>query len=261
MITPASTTAISTSDTTSITIRGCDLIEDVLGKKSFVGMLYFLLTGRDPSLPEESVLNACMACIMEHGINPSTIVARLVSDNVPAEPQVAIAAGLLTVGSVFAGTSEQCAQVLTDLAADVERDGTSAVQDTADRLLESGQPIAGFGHLHHKPDDPRSYRLFEVAREHPIGHKYMDLLLELSAAIDTRKGKHVTINATGAIGALLLDIGLPVQAIRCVSVVARAAGLSAHVLEEKGAPTARALWRAGRDAVPYKQQPPANGAS
>lgn len=249
-------TSISTSDLTSITVRGRDLVHDLIGKASFTGMLYFLATGRMPSAAEETIVNACLVTIMEHGINPSTIVTRLVSDNVPSEPQVAIAAGLLTVGGVFAGTSEQCAQVLLTLAGDVEREGQAAVRATATRLLTSGAPIAGFGHLHHKPDDPRSYRLFDVAREASPHHPHMDLLLELSAAIDEIKGRHITINATGAIGALLLDAGLPIEAIRCFSVVARAGGLTAHLIEEKADPAARALWRAGRSAVPYV--PPTN---
>ncbi|WP_299451491.1 citrate/2-methylcitrate synthase, partial [uncultured Pigmentiphaga sp.] len=128
------TTSISTSDETSITVRGVDLVHDLIGKVSFTSMLYFLATGRLPSESEETIVDACLVTIMEHGINPSTIVTRLVSDNVPAEPQVAIAAGLMTVGGVFAGTSEQCARILVELADAVARDGAGAVRATAARL-------------------------------------------------------------------------------------------------------------------------------
>jgi citrate synthase len=241
------TTSICTSDLTSITVRGRDLVNDLIGELSFTEMLYFLSCGRKPDAAQAKVLDACLVTIMEHGINPSTIVARLISDTVPEEPQVAIAAGLLAVGGVFAGTSEQCAAILQELA----RDGEGAVQKTAERLIASGQPIPGFGHLHHKPDDPRTPKLFAVAERAGGRQDHMRLLRALGAAIDKAKGRHITINATGAIGALLLDIEVPLAAIRSFSVVARAAGLTAHLLEEKSDPAARVMWRESRNAVPY----------
>ena len=244
-------TSICTSDLTSITVRGRDLVNELVGELSFTEMLYFLSCGRKPDAGQVKVLDACLVTIMEHGINPSTIVARLIADTVPDEPQVAIAAGLLGVGGVFAGTSEQCAAVLLELASEVQRDGEGAIRKTAERLIASGQPIAGFGHLHHKPDDPRSPRLFAVAERAGIRQHHMRLLRALGAAIDAVKGRHLTINATGAIGALMLDIDVPLAAIRCFSVVARSAGLTAHLLEEKSNPAARALWRESRNAVPY----------
>lgn len=238
-------TSICTSDLTSITVRGRDLVNDLVGELTFTEMLYFLSTGRQPDAGQAKVLDACLVTIMEHGINPSTIVSRLISDTVPDEPQVAIAAGLLAVGGVFAGTSEQCAAILQELAKEGD------VRKTAERLIGSGQPIPGFGHLHHKPDDPRTPRLFAVAEKAGVKQTHMRLLRELSKAIDEVKGRHLTINATGAIGALMLDIDVPLAAIRCFSVVARSAGLTAHLLEEKSNPAARVMWKESRNAVPY----------
>ena len=238
-------TSICTSDLTSITVRGRDLVNDLVGELTFTEMLYFLSTGRQPDAGQAKVLDACLVTIREHGINPSTIVSRLIADTVPDEPQVAIAAGLLAVGGVFAGTSEQCAAILQQLAKDGD------VRKTAERLIASGQPIPGFGHLHHKPDDPRTPRLFAVAEKAGVKQTHMKLLRALSKAIDEVKGRHLTINATGAIGALMLDIDVPLEAIRCFSVVARSAGLTAHLLEEKSNPAARVMWKESRNAVPY----------
>ena len=238
-------TSICTSDLTSITVRGRDLVNELVGEMSFTEMLYFLSCGRKPDAGQVKVLDACLVTIMEHGINPSTIVSRLISDTVPDEPQVAIAAGLLAVGGVFAGTSEQCAAILQELAKGGD------VRKTAERLIASGQPIPGFGHLHHKPDDPRTPRLFAIAEKAGVKQDHMRLLRALGSAIDEVKGRHLTINATGAIGALMLDIDVPLEAIRCFSVVARSAGLTAHLLEEKANPAARVMWKESRNAVPY----------
>jgi citrate synthase len=238
-------TSICTSDLASITVRGRDLVNDLVGELSFTEMLYFLACGRKPDAGQVKVLDACLVTIMEHGINPSTIVARLTAHMVPEEPQVAIAAGLLGIGGQFAGTSEQCAAILQELAKEGD------VRKTAERLIASGQPIPGFGHLHHKPDDPRTPRLFAVAEKAGVKQTHARLLLALGKAIDEVKGRHITINATGAIGALMLDIDVPLAAIRSFSVVARSAGLTAHLLEEKSNPAARTIWRESRNAVPY----------
>ena len=69
---------------TSITVRGRDLVEDLMGRHTFTVMLYFLVCHRMPEPPETRVLDACLVTLMEHGINPSTLVTRLMADSVPA---------------------------------------------------------------------------------------------------------------------------------------------------------------------------------
>jgi citrate synthase len=69
--------------------------------------------------------------------------------------------------------------------------------------------------------------------------------------VDAAFGRHITINATGAIAALLLEIGVPVAAMRAYSVVSRAGGLVGHLLEERASHSGRAIWAAAKTAVPY----------
>ncbi len=245
------TTSLCDQNETQIFVRGSDLVNDLMGVRSFTEMFYFLVCGKFPTQAQTTILDACLVTLMEHGINPSTIVSRLISGTNPEEPQVAIAAGLLAVGGKFGGTAEQSAQVLSGLAKAVASEGETAIAEAAKRLIASGAPIPGFGHLHHKPDDPRSPRLFAVAAKTGMALPYTTLLQKLSIEIDAVKGRHITINATGAMGALLLDIGVPIAAIRSVAVVTRSAGLAGHLVEESQKPAAITLWRAGRDAVPY----------
>ena len=86
------------------------------------------------------------------------------------------------------------------------------------------------------------------------GHagRYVDLLRRLGAEFDRAAGRHLTINATGAIAALLLEIGVPTSIMRGVAVVSRAAGLMAHVREEREQHTARHLWQMATDNIPYR---------
>lgn len=243
-------TRIATSDATSITMRGLDLVTDVIGERTFTETTYFSMCGRMPSATETKVLDACLVTLMEHGFTPSAIIARMVIDSVPDEIQVAMAAGLSSVGSVFVGTMEGCARILQQgLAEGGDADAYCARVVAEHRAARKALP--GFGHPHHKPDDPRTPRLFAVARAAGVEGRYIALLERLGAAFDAAVGRHMTINATGAIGALLSEIAVPVEVMRGVAVVSRASGLMAHIREEREQHTARYVWQLASDNIPY----------
>lgn len=244
-------TRIATSDATSITVRGRDLVNELIGRHSYTEMLYFLIAGRMPTAGETKVLDACLVTLMEHGLTPSAIVARLVADNVPDEPQAALAAGLLTVGNVFVGTMEGCARILK-VGVETEGDAEAYCRDVVEAHRQERRALPGFGHPIHKPDDPRPPRLFAVAEEAGCEGRYIALLQTLGAELDRRAGRHLTINATGAIAALLLEIGLPVECLRGIAVVSRAGGLIGHLLEERATHSGRAIWEMVDQSIEYE---------
>jgi citrate synthase len=245
------TTRIATSDAGSITIRGRDLVNELIGRKTYTEILYFLTAGRMPNAGETRVLDACLVTLMEHGLTPSAIVTRLVADNVPDEPQAAMAAGLLTVGSVFVGTMEGCARILSAGIAS-GGDLNAYCREVVETHRTQRRALPGFGHPIHKPDDPRPPRLFAVAEEAGYSDRYVSLLRQLGAALDRQAGRHLTINATGAIAALLLEIGLPPEALRGIAVVSRAGGLIGHLLEERETHSGRAFWELIDRETPYE---------
>jgi citrate synthase len=246
-------TRIATSDEQSITVRGQDLVGEIMGRYGFTEFIYFLICHRFPTLGETRVLDACLVTIAEHGLTPSSIVARLVADNVPGETQVAMAAGLLAVGSVFVGTMEGCGAILKrgiEEAGDLDAYCRDRVAEFRSRKLA----VPGFGHPIHKPDDPRPPRLFEIAAECGVTGEYIALLKRLSAELDRQAGRHLTINATGAIAALLLEIGLPVEIMRGIAVVSRAGGLTGHIVEERETRSGRHIWNLVEHSIPYEAE-------
>src|SRR3954469_171666 len=106
-------THIATADATSVTVRGHDLVNDLIGHYTFTEMFYLLVTGRMPAPPQTRVLDACLVTLMEHGFTPSALVSRLMAESSPGQIQVSIAAGLLAIGDVHAGTMEGCAALLS----------------------------------------------------------------------------------------------------------------------------------------------------
>ena len=244
-------TRIATADQHSITVRGKSLTEELMGKRSFTEMVYFLTVGRMPSPEQTRVLDLCLVTLMEHGWVPTSLITRLTIDSVPDQTQVAMAAGLLTVGSVFAGTIEGCAQLLeAGLSGDEDLD--AYCRRVAEHHKATRTPLPGFGHRLHKPDDPRTPVILQVARDNGFGGRYVELLERLSGHVDAVYGRHITVNATGAIGAVLLEIGLPARAMRGIAVISRAGGLLGHIMEEQQEPSAREIWRLTRDNIPYQ---------
>jgi citrate synthase len=250
---PELITRIATSTATSVHVRGRDLVNELIGKYSFTEMLYFLTCNRMPDEAEKRLLDACLVTLMEHGLTPSAVVTRLMADSVPEEPQVAIASGLLAIGSVYAGTTESCAALLLALETRMQGGETDAVSATARDYAQANRRMPGFGHGTHKPDDPRAIRLLQLADEIGRANRYVSLLRSLAREVDLAFGRHITINATGAIAALLLEIGIPVSAMRAYSVVSRAGGLVAHLLEEQSSHSGRAIWAAAKATVPYSE--------
>ncbi len=246
-------THIAGSDATSIRLRGHDLVEELIGEHGFTEVFYLLTCGRLPTPTETRVLDACLVTLMDHGWTPTSLIARLAYDSAPSQVQVGIAAGLLAVGDVFAGTMDGCARLLAEGIAAPDR--AAWCQATAAAHRAERRPIPGFGHPFHKPDDPRPPKLFRVAEKAGVKGDHIALLRGLGQAVDAIYGRHLTINATGAIAALLLEIGIPVGIMRGVAVVSRSAGLAGHIVEEQQARHAREVWRLAEEHIPYEDPP------
>jgi citrate synthase len=214
-----------------IVVRGKDLPAEILGTLNLGDMAFLELTGRTPDARESRLFNAMVVTLVEHGITPSALAARLTYLGAPESMQAAVAAGLCGLGSVFVGSTEGVARMLTE-----NPPGTAAPGVAADRIVAQTRRIPGLGHPLHKPVDPRTVRLFEIARE--TGHygSYCKLMEEIARL------KNLTLNATGAIGALACELGLDWKAVRGLGVMARAIGLVGHLLEESRQPIAEEVW-------------------
>jgi citrate synthase len=156
---------------------------------------------------------------------------------------------VLGVGSRFVGTVEGCAVLLDRIAAAADPAAEAA------RVVEEHRagrvPVPGFGHPLHAPDDPRAVRLAALSRERGAAGPKLAALETLSAAVDRAMGRHLTVNATGAVAAALGDCGIPVAIMRGFALIARCAGLVGHVHEEQQRPAMRSIWEAAERAVPY----------
>jgi citrate synthase len=243
------TTRIATSTADDIFVRGESLCDALIGKLTFTEMMYLQILGRRPTSDQTAVLDACLVALMEHGLTPSALAARLVYSSAPEAFQGGVAAGLLGVGGRFVGTVEECARLLARIAAASDPQAEAAAVVREHRAAR--RPVAGFGHDLHRPDDPRTPVLFALARARGVAGPHLDAIERLSAAVDEALGRHLTINATGAVAAALADCGVPAEIMRGFALIARCAGLVGHLHEEQRDPAMGSIWEAADRAVPY----------
>ena len=236
-----------------LVFRGKNTLSDLVGKSSFTECVFLGITGKMPTPQQTKVLDACLVILIDHGITPSALVARLVADSVPTDVQVPIAAGLLMVGNKFMGTIAGCGALLADGIKSGRPPEQWAAETVADHI-KRGRRMPGFGHPAYFPDDPRTVRLFEVAKEAGVKGDYIRLVKLLEQEIEKQGKRRVPLNATGAIGALMCEIGIPVAAMRGVAVISRSAGLLAHAIEEVETGTTPEVLSLVTEAIPYEQE-------
>jgi citrate synthase len=226
-----------------ITVRGLDLPGEILGKMSLTEFAFLQILGQRPTPEQGRVFDAVLVTLVEHGLTPSAIVARLTYTGAPESLQSAVAAGISGLGSVFVGSTEGAARMLTEaLAADPGADLDELARQTVARFRRDHEIIPGLGHPLHKPVDPRAPRLFAIAAENGLSGRHVDLMNAIGAAAQEATGKELPVNATGAIGALACELGIPWTIVRGIGVMARSIGLVGHILEESRNPLATEVW-------------------
>jgi citrate synthase len=236
-------TSICAADEQTIVVRGADLCRDLIGRLSFTDYFFLLLTGKHPSEAASRVLDATLVAIAEHGLVPSVQASRMTLAAAPDALQGAVAAGILGCGSVILGASENAGRLFSEVH---ERGRAGISEEAAIREIiagwrAAGKAIPGYGHPLHKRRDPRVDALFAVAREVGADLTYIGIAEGVERALPAILGKELKLNVSAAIPAVLLGVGFPLNALRGVPILARTAGLIAHLSEELQSPSGFAL--------------------
>ena len=237
-------TNIGWSNASSITLFGRDFPAEILGHLNLGDMGFLELTGRLPTSAESIMFNAMVVTLVEHGITPSAIVARMTYLGAPESLQGAVAAGLNGLGTVFVGSIEGTAKMLYEaMPKPLEQADFQAIaRSVAASFQERKAIVPGIGHPFHKPIDPRTPRLFQIAAETGFDGPYLKLVSTIADEAGKLSGRSLPVNATGAIGALCCQMGFDWKICRGLGVMARAVGLVGHILEETRNPMAAKIW-------------------
>jgi succinyl-CoA synthetase alpha subunit len=226
-------TAITRVEPNRVGVRGYDIAE-LMGRVSFGAAVYLILTGELPSPAIARLMDAILVSSIDHGATPPSALAARTVASTGATLSASVAAGIMSINRHHGGAIENCARQLKAIADRSVRDSISmdeAATRTLATMREKGERMPGFGHrLHTK--DPRTARLFELAREAGIDGAHMQAARAVEKAFADAK-KSLPINVDGAIGAILADLRMNPAAFNGVFMIARTPGLIAHVLEEQ----------------------------
>jgi citrate synthase len=178
---------------------------------------------------------------------PTNVAARMTLAADPGSLQGAVAAGILGCGPVILGTSQECARLLE------EARGGADPEELLRTIRDAGGRAPGFGHPVHRPLDPRAERILELADERGVSGRYVALARTFRDAAAKVWGRPLTMNVSMPIAAVLLDLGFPAATVKAVPILARTAGLLAHLAEEQQQPVGFLMAGAAEHAVAYER--------
>ncbi len=202
-------------------------IEDLISRLSFTQTLYYLWTNRMPTEAQDTLLQACLVAVIDHGPEAlSSKTARMAASG-GAEMNAALAAGALSAAKHH-GTLpiRNAAQIIKDGV-----DNGVSASDLVAQKLQAKERIPGFGHRVYETD-PRTQALLRKAEELGLKDQYINYALEIESELEKQKGKKLCLNVDGAIASLLPALELPPELAQSLFLIGRLPGMAYHIANE-----------------------------
>ena len=215
-------TSITTHEDGRIYVYGHDLIK-LAGEKSFVSAIYLILRGEMPDKNSEKMLDSMLTIAIDHGVEPSSVVAARNVYSAGSPVQAAVAAGVLAFGEYHGGAIEGAMETF-------KKYQSLGVSQLIDDHTKSGGRVLGFGHRLYTTD-PRTQRLLEIAKELGFYGKYIKFAVEVEETL-SKGNKKLPLNIDGIFAALLCEMGFNSKSGKGFFIIARIPGIVAHVVEE-----------------------------
>ncbi|MBN1591892.1 MAG: citryl-CoA lyase [Candidatus Coatesbacteria bacterium] len=227
-------TKVTDIEPNKIRLRGYP-IDNLMGRVSYPEAFFLAIVGELPRPGYRKILDAILVSSIDHGVTPPSANAAMTIASTGNPLNAAIAAGVLAISKFHGGAIEGCMETLAYGVVRVESSGMSVEEAARKIVIESKelkQRVPGFGHRYHS-NDPRSLRLFELAKEEGVWGKFTEMAVAVEKALFENSGKKLPINVDGAIGAVLLEMGIPPSLANAFFITSRLPGLVAHIVEEK----------------------------
>lgn len=236
-----------------ITVRG-EPIEQLMGRVSFIEMIWLMLRGSRPSPAQARLLEIALVASVDHGPHaPSIAIARM-STTCGVDLNSAMASAIGVLGDVHGGAGQQCMTLFEQIRAEPGSDTNlaGAVETVLTRFVaEHGKIIPGYGHRFH-PVDPRAEPLMNAVRgaatDGAVSGQYVTIGRAVEAAIQRRTGKTIPMNIDGATAVVFAELGFEPPLARGLFVLSRSVGILAHAWEQ--------MQQGGRNKGPMPREIP-----
>lgn len=192
----------------------------------------YMLNGKEPNPDAVTALDAYLVLLADHGFNASTFSARVTTGTL-SDMYSAITTAIGTLkGAAHGGANQKAMEQFIDAAR--RGDVDAWFRETR----EGGKRIMGIGHRVYKVEDPRAKILRPMAEKLATSSGQGEWY-EIAARIETlaraddyfiQRNLYANVDFYSAV--VLYMIELPVDQFTCLFAVSRAAGWTAHVLEQ-----------------------------
>lgn len=192
----------------------------------------YMLTGEEPDELRARIMDVALTLHAEHGLNASTFAGRVTAATLAdMHSAVTSAIGALK-GPLHGGANQRVMQMLEEIG---EPDNAEAWVKGA---LERKEKIMGFGHRVYRTTDPRAPILRDLSAE--LGReagesKWLDVsqrVVDVMKSEMEARGKQIYPNVDFFSASVYHTIGIPTDLFTNVFAMARAAGWTAHVIEQ-----------------------------
>lgn len=199
---------------------------------SYTANFYFMITGREPDETARKIFDLVMLCYIEHEMPNSTFTARVIASTL-SDIYGAICGAIASLkGPLHGGANEAVAYMLLEI---LEKGGKKYARQYVQEKLQRKERIMGFGHrVYMRKYDPRALLLREFIPEvlhlHPQGESLYEIYQIVEETMHEEKGLYP--NMDYPVGLLFYLMGIPIPLYTPIFLVARTAGLIAHVIEQ-----------------------------
>jgi len=187
----------------------------------------YLINGEEPGEEAVKTLDVALIIHADHGMNASTFSARVtiatLSDMYSA---VTSAVGTLK-GPLHGGANEAVIHMLEDIGS------VDEVDEYIEDCLTNKKKIMGIGHRVYKVLDPRAPHLRQMAMKltEELGEtKWIEMSERIAEIMRERKGLEANVDFYSA--TVYYSLGIPTDLFTPIFAISRAAGWTAHVLEQ-----------------------------
>ena len=199
-------------------------------RATFTDLIFLLHHERLPSAAERRLIDAILIGVADHGAGaPSCAAARLAASGNRQSLSAAIAAGVLTIGDEHGGAGSGCMELIAAGLERRARDGAVARRRPRAQLVdEANATRRAVARL--RPSralDDRSARggALRARRGRRAGRATASASRARSKPRSRERIKPIPLNIDGALAAILIDLGLPVDGRRsCCSSSAASPG-------------------------------------
>ena len=197
-----------------------------------------MLTGERPDPETARIFDVCLILHADHTFNASTFAARQVASTRAHMYSAASAAIGALSGELHGGANYEVMKMLLDIKS------VGAVDGWIRARMDEGERIMGMGHAVYRTYDPRARVLKEMSRKlaAKTGDVWFDITQEVERVtveqMKERKGRDIYPNVDLYSASIYYMMGIPMDLNTPIFAISRAAGWSAHIIEEKFAEAA-----------------------